>query len=65
MPVKQSSLIIGRQPLVEALQSGKAIDKILLQKNASGDVIGAIGISGGTVPQDFDVAQAAVAAFTP
>jgi len=39
MPVKQSSLIIGRQPLVEALQSGKAIDKILLQKNASGDVI--------------------------
>jgi 23S rRNA (guanosine2251-2'-O)-methyltransferase len=39
MPVKQSSLIIGRQPLVEALQSGKAIDKILMQKNASGDVI--------------------------
>ncbi len=39
MPVKQSSLIIGRQPLVEALQTGKAIDKILLQKNATGDVI--------------------------
>jgi 23S rRNA (guanosine2251-2'-O)-methyltransferase len=36
MPVKQSSLIIGRQPLVEALQGGKAIDKILLQKNAAG-----------------------------
>ncbi|MBV9988755.1 MAG: 23S rRNA (guanosine(2251)-2'-O)-methyltransferase RlmB [Chitinophagaceae bacterium] len=39
MPVKQSSLIIGRQPLAEALQSGKAIDKILLQKNATGDVL--------------------------
>jgi len=42
MAIKQSSLIIGRQPLVEALQTGKAIDKILLQKNASGDVINTI-----------------------
>lgn len=42
MALKQSSLIIGRQPLVEALQSGKAIDKILLQKNAGGDVIQSI-----------------------
>jgi len=42
MPVKQNSLIIGRQPLVEALQSGKAIDKILLQKNTSGEVINTI-----------------------
>ena len=39
MALKQSSLIIGRQPLVEALQSGKSIDKILLQKNTVGDVI--------------------------
>lgn len=39
MSVKQSSLIIGRQPLVEALQTGKAIDKILLQKNTGGDAI--------------------------
>ncbi len=39
MALKQSSMIIGRQPLVEALQSGKAIDKILLQKNATGDVV--------------------------
>lgn len=31
--------MIGRQPLIEALQTGKPIDKILLQKNASGDVI--------------------------
>ncbi len=42
MPVKQSSLIIGRQPLVEAMQTGKAIDKILLQKNVTGDVINTI-----------------------
>lgn len=42
MPAKQSSLIIGRQPLVEALQSGKSIDKILLQKNTVGDVINTI-----------------------
>lgn len=39
MAVKQNSLVIGRQPLVEALQTGKAIDKILLQKNASGEVL--------------------------
>lgn len=42
MALKQSSMIIGRQPLVEALQSGKAIDKILLQKNAGGDVVQSI-----------------------
>ena len=42
MPVKQNALIIGRQPLVEALQSGKAIDKILLQKNTTGEVINTI-----------------------
>ncbi|MDP1844266.1 MAG: 23S rRNA (guanosine(2251)-2'-O)-methyltransferase RlmB [Sediminibacterium sp.] len=42
MALKQSSMIIGRQPLVEALQSGKAIDKILLQKNASGEVVHSI-----------------------
>jgi len=42
MALKQSSMIIGRQPLVEALQSGKAIDKILLQKNATGEVLHSI-----------------------
>jgi 23S rRNA (guanosine2251-2'-O)-methyltransferase len=42
MPVKKSSLIIGRQPLVEAMQTGKPIDKILLQKNANGDAINLI-----------------------
>jgi len=40
--VKKSSLIIGRQPIIEAIQSGRAIDKILFQKNISGDSIGTI-----------------------
>jgi 23S rRNA (guanosine2251-2'-O)-methyltransferase len=39
---KKSSLIIGRQPLVEAIQSGRAIDKILFQQNVSGPSIGDI-----------------------
>ena len=38
----KSSVIIGRQPVVEALESGRAIDKIMLQANASGDIIGKI-----------------------
>lgn len=42
MALKKSSIIIGRQPLVESLQSGKAIDKILFQKNISGDAVGMI-----------------------
>ena len=37
-----SSVIIGRQPVVEALESGRPIDKIMLQANASGDIIGKI-----------------------
>lgn len=40
--VKKSSLIIGRQPLVEALQSGRGVDKILLQKNVVGETAAAI-----------------------
>jgi 23S rRNA (guanosine2251-2'-O)-methyltransferase len=39
MTVKKSSIVIGRQPLIEALQSGKAIDKILFQKNIVGDAV--------------------------
>ena len=35
--MKKSSLIIGRQPLIEALQAGRAIDKIFLFKNINGD----------------------------
>ncbi|HZF65501.1 MAG TPA: 23S rRNA (guanosine(2251)-2'-O)-methyltransferase RlmB [Chitinophagaceae bacterium] len=35
----KSSRIIGRQPLIEAIGSGRAIDKILLQKGAAGDAI--------------------------
>lgn len=37
---KKTSLIIGRQPLLEAIEAGRAIDKILLQKNVSGESIG-------------------------
>jgi 23S rRNA (guanosine2251-2'-O)-methyltransferase len=40
--LKSSDLIIGRQPLVEALQAGRAIDKILFQRNVSGESIGEI-----------------------
>ena len=39
---KQESLIIGRQPLIEALQSGRVIDKILVQNNANGEVLSQI-----------------------
>lgn len=41
-PVKKSTVIIGRQPVIEAIESGRAIDKILFQSNVSGDVIGKI-----------------------
>jgi 23S rRNA (guanosine2251-2'-O)-methyltransferase len=40
--VKKSSLIIGRQPLIEAMQAGRAIDKILFQRNVNGESIGEI-----------------------
>lgn len=42
MALKKSSIIIGRQPLIESLQSGRAIDKILFQKNINGDAVGII-----------------------
>ena len=37
-----SSLIAGRQPVIEAILAGRSIDKILFQKNISGDSIGEI-----------------------
>jgi 23S rRNA (guanosine2251-2'-O)-methyltransferase len=40
--LKPSNLIIGRQPLIEAMQAGRAIDKILFQRNVSGESIGEI-----------------------
>ncbi|MFI5156977.1 MAG: 23S rRNA (guanosine(2251)-2'-O)-methyltransferase RlmB [Chitinophagales bacterium] len=40
--MKKSSLIIGRQPLIEAMMAGQAIDKILMQKNLNGESIGQI-----------------------
>jgi uncharacterized protein GlcG (DUF336 family) len=33
-------------------------------KDPAGELIGAVGVSGGAVSQDFEVAQAAAAAFT-
>src|ERR1700724_3240244 len=40
--MKKSSLVMGRQPLIEAIESGRPIDKILFQRNISGDSIGEI-----------------------
>ena len=40
--MKKSQLIIGRQPLIETIRSGRAVDKILLQKNTSGEAIAEI-----------------------
>lgn len=36
---KQSSLIIGRQPVIEALNSGKPIERIFMLRTATGDII--------------------------
>jgi 23S rRNA (guanosine2251-2'-O)-methyltransferase len=36
---KASSLVIGRQPIVEAIKAGKAIERIYMLKNATGDII--------------------------
>jgi 23S rRNA (guanosine2251-2'-O)-methyltransferase len=41
-PTSNSSLIIGRQPIVEAIEAGRAIEKIFFQRNVSGDSIGKI-----------------------
>jgi 23S rRNA (guanosine2251-2'-O)-methyltransferase len=37
--MNKSSLIIGRQPLIEAMQAGRALDKILMQRNGTGDTL--------------------------
>lgn len=39
---KQSSLIIGRQPVMEALNAGKAIERIFMLRNAGGEIMGQI-----------------------
>lgn len=39
---KKSALVIGRQPVIEAMEAGRAIDKILFQRNVSGESIGRI-----------------------
>jgi 23S rRNA (guanosine2251-2'-O)-methyltransferase len=35
----KSSMIIGRKPVIEAIQAGKTIERVFIQKNASGEVI--------------------------
>ena len=40
--MKQNKLIIGRQPLIESIRSGRAVDKILLQRNTAGESIAEI-----------------------
>lgn len=40
--LSKKNIIAGRNPVVEALKNDKGIDKILLFKNATGDVIGEI-----------------------
>lgn len=42
MGIKKSQLIIGRQPLIETIRSGRPIDKILLQRNTAGESIAEI-----------------------
>lgn len=41
-PASTSTIIIGRQPIIEAIEAGRPIDKILFQQNVSGESIGAI-----------------------
>jgi 23S rRNA (guanosine2251-2'-O)-methyltransferase len=36
---KKQAFIIGRQPIVEALRAGKAIERIFIQRNAGGDIL--------------------------
>jgi len=40
--MKKNQLIIGRQPLIETIRSGRPVDKILLQRNTSGENIAEI-----------------------
>jgi len=40
--LKSTDVIIGRQPLIEAMLAGRAIDKILFQRNVTGESIGEI-----------------------
>ncbi len=35
----RQSFIIGRQPVIEALKSGKPVERVFIQRNAGGDII--------------------------
>ncbi|HEV2355125.1 MAG TPA: 23S rRNA (guanosine(2251)-2'-O)-methyltransferase RlmB [Puia sp.] len=40
--MKKTQLIIGRQPLIETIRSGRPVDKIFLQRNSAGDSLSEI-----------------------
>jgi 23S rRNA (guanosine2251-2'-O)-methyltransferase len=42
MSMRKNALISGRQPVIEAIKSGRPIDRILFQRNVSGESIGEI-----------------------
>jgi 23S rRNA (guanosine2251-2'-O)-methyltransferase len=42
MKKPQNNIIIGRQPLIETIRSGHPVDKILLQRNTTGESIAEI-----------------------
>ncbi|MFM7838887.1 MAG: RNA methyltransferase substrate-binding domain-containing protein, partial [Chitinophagaceae bacterium] len=39
---KKENLIVGRQPVIEAIRGARSIDKILFQQGVSGESIGEI-----------------------
>jgi 23S rRNA (guanosine2251-2'-O)-methyltransferase len=39
MFIKKKNIIVGRNPVIEALQKGEGVDKVLLYRNATGDQV--------------------------
>ncbi len=37
---RESNIVLGIRPIIEAIKAGKEVDKILMQKNATGDLMG-------------------------
>lgn len=58
--------VVSTSPGLAATEGGLvAFSGGLPIKTADGTIIGAVGVSGGAVDQDLDIAEAAVAAFRP
>ena len=36
---RESNIVLGIRPIIEAIKAGKEVDKILIQKNADGDLM--------------------------